>query len=299
MISESKVLIKRLNHCSLADAVHIWNEGFIGYFVDMSVSVDAYVARLYNEQLSPELSFIAFIDGRPAGFLLNGIRMNGDERIAWNGGTGVSPEFRGGGVGKSLVRAALELYREKGATIATLEAIAENKPAINLYQKFGYEIVDRLIFLQHEGTPNISESTGGYSVHPVTPYEVGRLDFYESTTPWQTQWQSLTRNNGQAVIVRNEKESPVAYALYRKRYDDDGALNTISLYQCKLRPDQNNAEAIATCALRHAFAPLDFSCRRTTNNLSMSNELICRILMKCGFSTFVEQVQMAATIKST
>ncbi len=32
--------IRRLSACSFDDAVKIWNEGFQGYFVDMTLSLD-------------------------------------------------------------------------------------------------------------------------------------------------------------------------------------------------------------------------------------------------------------------
>ena len=37
--------IRRLNTCTFDEAVQIWNEGFKGYFVDMTVSLDAYLRR--------------------------------------------------------------------------------------------------------------------------------------------------------------------------------------------------------------------------------------------------------------
>ena len=70
----SEFEIRRLSACSFHDAVKIWNEGFQGYFVDMSL--DRYLSRLQREGLSPEFSLMAFSDRTPAGFLLNGIRTN-------------------------------------------------------------------------------------------------------------------------------------------------------------------------------------------------------------------------------
>src|ERR1700741_614928 len=143
--------IRRLNTCTFDEALQIWNGGFEGYFVNMTQPMDGYLARLQNDNLSVQHSLVAFSEGKPAGFLLNGIRTNEGRRVAWNGGTGVGFEFRGQGVGKVLVTAALDLYREQGVEVATLEALSTNQPAIALYQKCGYEVVDDLVFLEHQG----------------------------------------------------------------------------------------------------------------------------------------------------
>jgi hypothetical protein len=63
--------IKRLSECTFAEAVQAWNEGFKGYYADMSTTLDRFVIRLGKEDLSPELSIVAFAENRPVGFVLN------------------------------------------------------------------------------------------------------------------------------------------------------------------------------------------------------------------------------------
>ncbi len=60
--------IRRLNTCSFDDAVGVWNEGFKGYFIDMTLSLDGYLTRLQTEGLSPEYSFVGFSEGQAVGF---------------------------------------------------------------------------------------------------------------------------------------------------------------------------------------------------------------------------------------
>src|SRR4051812_18485185 len=78
-----------LSSCSFAEAVELWNEGFKGYAIDLSMSLDDYVARLRESGISVESSLTAKVAGRPVGFLLNGIRKHAGKLVAWNGGTGV------------------------------------------------------------------------------------------------------------------------------------------------------------------------------------------------------------------
>ena len=287
--------IRRLSTCSFDDAVKIWNEGFQGYFVDMTLSLDRYLSRLLREGLSPEFSLMAFCDGTPAGFLLNGIRTNSGPKVAWNGGTGVSPQFRGRGVGKALMRATVELYRELGIQVATLEAVRENESAISLYRQFGYEVVDRLVFLNHEGKlnerafPELNSQT--YSAVQVAPYVVGELEFYQESAPWQGDWQSLIRLNGEALVVSNADGAAVGYALYKKKSDEQGKITEIALLQCVAIPGADT-EAIIGCALRNLYAPLELECTRSTYNFNKSNEAVITMLIEAGFTSFIEQVHM-------
>src|SRR5512138_2804420 len=136
--------IKRMHTCSFQTALDVWNKGFQGYFVDMTISLDVFMKRLSSEGISLKHSLIAFHEGAPVGFLLNGFRTVGDKKIAWNGGTGVVPNMRGKGVGRVLVGAALELYQAESVNVATLEAICGNKSAIALYTNNGYQVIDEL-----------------------------------------------------------------------------------------------------------------------------------------------------------
>ena len=287
-----------MSACSFDEAVKIWNEGFQGYFVDMTMSVDGYLSRLQREGLSPEFSLLAFCEGRPAGFLLNGIRMSAGRKVAWNGGTAVSPQFRGGGVGKALMRATLDLYGRHGVEVATLEAISENEQAISLYRQFGYEIVDRLVFLQHEGKLNTRAfycaDSQSYSAERVVPFAVGKLEFYQELAPWQAHWQSLGRNKGEALIVSDVKGAAVGYALYEKKYDENGKTSDIALFQCVGRPGIGT-EAVVACALQNLYAPLELECKRSTYNFSKSNEPVRMMLVEAGFTHFIEQAHMLRT----
>lgn len=55
------------------------------------------------------------------------------------GNVGVLPEYRRRGIARQLVRAILELIRERGGKRAILGVIAENLPAYTLYEKVGFE----------------------------------------------------------------------------------------------------------------------------------------------------------------
>jgi GNAT superfamily N-acetyltransferase len=288
--------LKRLNQCSFQTALEVWNKGFQGYFVDMTLSLDSFLTRITAEGISPEYSFVAFAEDKPVGFLLNGLRQVGGKKLAWNGGTGVAPGFRGQGIGKVLVGAALEMYAAEGVNLAMLEAISTNQPAIALYNSFGYEIVDELLVLQTNGPLKEFSASDAYTVSKLTPAAVSSLSFYRELSPWQAQAMSVTLNHGEALILVDKRGETVCYALYKRRFDDHGNLVSIALYQCEVAPSRGDAEGIVATALESVFSPVDSNCLRRAVNLSKTNRLVIDRLLDSGLQTFIEQLHMMKNI---
>jgi len=290
--------LKRMNNCSFQTMIDVWNEGFQGYFVDMTLSLDRFLTRISSEGILPEHSLVAFVDDKPVGFLLNGIRPNNGKKMAWNGGTAVIPAYRGKGVGRSLVKAAVELYKVEAVNIATLEAINNNDPAIALYKDCGYEIVDELTFLQTEERIQNFDVRSFFKMRSATLREVSLLKFYPKLVPWQQNWQSLARTRGEALIVSDDAGVAVGYALFKKKLDGEGNLADIGLCQCEVTPNRNDAADIVAHALRAVFLTEPGRYRRSTDNFRKSNQLVVEVLKSVGFSTFIEQVHMIRVMES-
>ena len=282
--------IKRLNTCSFQTAHEAWNAGFKGYFVDLTLPLDRFVQRLTYENISLEHSLIAFEQDRPVGFLLNAFRISRDKKIAWNGGTGVAPDMRGKGVGKALVAAAIDVYKSEYVDTAFLEAIKGNESAIALYKNNGYQVFDELTNLQSDNPNKFTSTSSSYIIQEVHPAVVGVLDFYYERSAWQTQWQSLAATCGEAVIVRDDDGSPTAYALFRRKFNEDGKLLSVALSQFEFAGDRDDTDAIVSVVLDKIFPAGEY--RRTTYNFRKSNRFVIEKLLDEGFTTYVEQVHM-------
>lgn len=53
----------------------------------------------------------------------------------------VHPAYRGQGIGEQLLQDALNAAVTRGAQVATLEVRVSNDAALNLYRKFGFEVI--------------------------------------------------------------------------------------------------------------------------------------------------------------
>lgn len=288
------ITIKKLSECSLTEAVDAWNKGFEGYFFDITSTMDRFLTRLVKEGLSAELSIVAFQDEQPVGIALSGLRLIDGKRVAWNGGTGVAVSLRGQGVGRQLMNALLDLYREAGVDIATLEVLRQNDKAIELYRQIGYQCVERLIFLQRtdalgENPFNLNRELP-YRLKHGTPQDVRWLPFYRSMSPWQTQWASVP--DGESLMVLNPAGEAIGYAIYKRSFDEVGNLLSITLLQCEVAPGLEDGDDILRFALSYLFAPFHLACRRTTFNLPVSNQRLVKILKEAGFTLTTEQLYM-------
>ncbi|WP_449539586.1 GNAT family N-acetyltransferase [Ferdinandcohnia sp. Marseille-Q9671] len=287
------ITIKRLSECTLEDAVVAWNKGFEGYYFTMTTTVDLFTRRMILEGLSPTLSVVAYDGTRPVGIILNGIRLINGKKVAWNGGTGIDSDYRGRGVGKKLIEAVLAIYENEGVEVATLEAIKENGPAISLYEKVGYKIVDELIHLQHDVDESKSAWTTESNEFTFTtgiPIDASRVPFYTAMVPWQTQWENA--RDGESVLALNKKGEVAGYAIYKRRFTEEGQLQSIILLQCEADPLLLEKEDVVKALLNKVYGPTDIEVVRTAVNISVSYKILISLLKKEGFKVKAEQVFM-------
>jgi ribosomal protein S18 acetylase RimI-like enzyme len=292
------ITFKKVSECTFAETVQIWNEGFAGYYVNLTMNTSSFLNKLSVEGLSPELSFVAYIDGEPAGFLLNGVRMIDGKKVAWNGGTGVAERFRGQGVGKALMEHALEIYRQEQVEIATLEAFVQNDRAIGLYKKVGYEIVDILAVYAHEGQCEVDPFRwlvkGEYLSERSQPQAVKSLPFYQSMGPWQT---TADTARGESLIVYSPEGDAVGYALYHRILDETGTPVRVTLQQLGWDPFYTNVSDLIRFILAEVFH-FELPIQRGTHVFPRTYQKVLRMLEGAGFACKSELVQMMKVMNS-
>lgn len=282
--------IKKMADCTIEERINAWNKGFEGYYFDMTTTEEAFEKRGAVEDLSEDLSVVAFEGGEPVGIVRNGIREIGSKRVAWNGGTGLAPDIRGKGAGKKMMEATLAILEAANVDIATLEAVSENAPAIALYQKLGYGIEDEVHFMQLNG-PAVNVELAHIrevKLKKATPEEAGALPGYRGDFTWQTHWQSV--KDGEALFAVDPSGAVNGYAYYRKNYDDTGKHISTILYQCV--SDRDEAEVVKGL-LAGVFGDFSDDINRVAINVPQKmNKALYDTLMACGFESTIKQVFM-------
>lgn len=119
-----------------------------------------YTTSFYNSILlsNPDTFLVAEHEGRIIGYHMGrieyGLALRGFPKFVKKGhviSIAVLKEHRRKGVATMLLKTALEEFTKKGCEVSFLEVRVSNEPAINLYKKMGYEIVDRITGYYSDG----------------------------------------------------------------------------------------------------------------------------------------------------
>lgn len=193
------------NQVSEEVRTQIWNDGFSDYLRPIHMTVEQLNNRLKTLNLSEENSFVVFENGIAKGITLYGVKEFQDTKTSWIGGLAVHPDYRKEGIGIAMLDYSEKLSRQLGIELVTLEVIAENKKALNMYQKEGYEIARQVSFLKG----NIKDSKAESSITLIETHEL--IDESDLTIPWQNR---LFHGYKQYIIEKNKQK--IGYIVYQK-----------------------------------------------------------------------------------
>lgn len=282
---------KLMSSISFQEAHELFNRGFEGYLLPMNLSFETFISKFGNEGLSPSLSVVAYDGIEPVGFVLQGIREVDGQKVSWNGGTGIVPEYRGKKLGFSLMQEAEKVLIDNNVSVATLEALSENRPAISLYEKCGYNVMDDLLFLSAEGVlDNQLPSLDGYEIQKNPAVQAIGSELFPTIVPWQTDASNTPKVGGEIVVIKRNGEVQAA-SLIRKKQVFGNETESITLFQVTENGDENALNVLLAYALEY-----DKPINRSTYNFLKGNGRTVSLLMEKGFEeTPVSQVFMTKT----
>ncbi|MBD1370775.1 GNAT family N-acetyltransferase [Hazenella sp. IB182357] len=279
-----------LSQLSMTEALKLHNDGFQDYFVNIQMDLDTYIRRLGTLSLSPLHSPVILVDQKPVGFVLNGFLTSDGNLLAWNGGTAIHPNYRGIGLGQSLMERTIEIYEALGVDRAFLEAIAMNKAAIALYERIGYQMKGDLLSMKHVGPWEESIQTNAFRFESGLGKIVTMLPFYDQDSQWQTKAEHIA--NGEAMIVYNVCNEALGYILFAKKHNESGEEEHIQVFQFKIEPNVRDQDGVAKALLNQLFNSTSSNAVRQIFNLPREHKQVVEVLVRHGFERMVEQVHM-------
>jgi ribosomal protein S18 acetylase RimI-like enzyme len=317
------IRIGRMNTCTFDQVLELSQRGWEGYREEMSrffplmapapqaetvqteasketrpapSALDRLLDRFGSNKIRAERSIVAFVDGKPAGYVFIAIKDVNGRRLAWNGGTAVLPEFRGLGLAKAMMQEVPAVLREQGVDRAYLEVVVKNDRAISAYRNGGFQIADRVIGLRRTERLLRPFYDGD---RPTTiqlkygkPKDVAQFSFCREEAAWGSMWHGIGEG-GESLIAYDAAGHAAAYALFqRSRGTEAGEYQSITLYQCEVNPTAAEQELLFRLLLSEVYGNPDVACNRSTSNLSMSYPVLISLLKDAGFATVYEQYLM-------
>lgn len=286
------ITFKTMEDLTFRQSHELFIQGFEGYFIPMNMELDAFIAKMGNENLSPARSIIMYEDELPIGFVLQGIRDVNGQKMAWNGGTGIIPKYRGKKLGKVLMEKALELLKQEGVGIATLEALSMNHPAIKLYEKVGYTVMDTLHFWEADGVLTFDEEIANeFELNRIPALQAANARIFPAMAPWQVDPSIIPKTGGEAIIATKNGEV-LAACLVRTKQQFGSEAEGVTLFQTIVNQDNEEGERALYAVLQKGLH-FQNSLKRTTYNLMDHSQKTLNFLQGKGFkNTKISQVFM-------
>lgn len=133
--------IKTLEAISISELTDLFNQSFADYFVKIELTPEILQEKISAEDVKTDKSVGIFLNKKPLGFVLHAVREINNEKIAYNAGTGVIPEFRGNNSAVKMYEYILPELKKSGIEKVVLEVMEQNVAAIKTYLNVGFKKV--------------------------------------------------------------------------------------------------------------------------------------------------------------
>ncbi|HEX6372031.1 MAG TPA: GNAT family N-acetyltransferase [Longimicrobium sp.] len=143
------VIARPLAEVTVAQAAAAMQHCFEGYIIPFRTTPESWTRHFRGEHLDPFSSYIYERDGQTAAVLFI-CRRGWTSRV---GGMGVAADFRGQGLGRRVMRDAVQGARARGDHALLLEVFEQNTPALQLYTSLGFQAGRRLVGYRWEPVP--------------------------------------------------------------------------------------------------------------------------------------------------
>jgi ribosomal protein S18 acetylase RimI-like enzyme len=184
--------IKTLEDVDLEVIQTVFNQSFSDYFIPIKLTKEQLISKMFADKTDLSLSVGVFDGNVLIAFILHGFDILENERVVYNGGTGVISKQRGSGLTKQMYQFILPILKEKGINRLLLEVIDKNMQAINSYKKSGFETKRELIC--YKGKIEISKTNHIVTIEELTNYDISLMKSFWDTRPtWQNSMNTIVR----------------------------------------------------------------------------------------------------------
>jgi len=212
--------IKTLEDIDKKDILNVFNESFSDYFIPFKLSEEQLSSKMLADKTDLNLSVGVFENEKLIAFILHGFDKINNEKVIYNGGTGVIPKKRGSGLTKQMYLFILPLLRRNGINKLQLEVITENAQAINSYKKTGFRIVREL--LCYKGKVSTLSLNNNLNIKKLQDYNWNLMESFWNIYPtWQNSKNVINElkynNISLGAYIENQLVGYIIYSPNNKR----------------------------------------------------------------------------------
>ena len=200
--------IRSLEGIGNKDILNVFNESFSDYFVPLKLTSKQLTSKMIADKTDLQLSVGVFENQKLIAFILHGFDTINNQKVVYNGGTGVIPEKRGSGLTKRMYSFNLPILKKKGIDKIILEVIAKNTQAIKSYEKSGFKTVRELVCYKGEFIPNKTNEEVVIKELQTYPWKIME-SFWDINPTWQ---------NSKKVITKLRTENTALGAYLKKQF---------------------------------------------------------------------------------
>lgn len=220
--------IKTLEGADLKDILTVFNTSFSDYFIPFRLTEGQLRAKMLADKTDLKLSVGAFENGNLISFILHGFDIINNQRLVYNGGTGVIPERRGAGLAKKMYQFVLPYLIQKGVNRIVLEVISENVKAIKSYENSGFRTTRELVC--YKGQAQITLINKELEIRNLVKYDWNLLEsFWDILPTWQNSKSVLDNlqpiNVSLGAYIKNQL---VGYVIYNR---NNNRIQQIAVHQ--------------------------------------------------------------------
>jgi len=226
----------------------------------------------------------AFKENKLVGFVLHGLREIDNKQIIYNGGTGVIPSERGQGLTYKMYNFMLPQLRNLGVSEVMLEVIANNVPAIKVYEKLGFKNLRTLNC--YKGDINLKNLNASIKIVPIENPDWLALSKYGEVQPtWQNSQETINNASGSMQILGAYQNSQlIGYLIYNR------SNNRI----IQLAVDKEYRRRKIGSSLLHSLKGSPCSIINVDAKSAVTN----KFLEYSGLENFLQQNEMCLTMKA-
>lgn len=280
--------IKNLENIPL-ELIH---EAFILAFSEYEVQIDMpferFTSTILAKNFTSNYSVGCFDKNRLVSFALIGFRENGLVKNIYDVATGVIPEYQGKGLGNRMIQEVICIAKANNIDDFYLEVLMNNKPAIALYRKFGFEVTRELLCYEMKEIEKVKNDKYNTNNDYHDLEQLNEKEYLSFEPTWQNSFITYQNSLEQHSLINvSDSNTFIGYGIINKQYG--------CVLQLGINPKYRNREIedhiIGLMANETSSEKLKFI--NIEKNSYLSHEL-----ERIGFLNTVNQFEMKVKIRN-